>query len=87
MLSEQPMTHILVIRVQIVNDHIRIARVTGCENNDLEIFCQILQEFARIRADIDPSFDNLSRGEDNGQFHIRWDVRALVAVDQRLVQI
>ena len=38
MLSKEAMGDVFVLRVQVVQNHIGIAGVAGCENHDLEVY-------------------------------------------------
>ena len=87
MLPEQPMVDVKVIGVEVVQNHIRIARVTGCEDDDLEVFAQILEDFLSIGSDVDACLDDLSSWEGDRQFNIVGWSQGIVAVNQSLIQI
>jgi hypothetical protein len=44
--------NILVFRVKVVNYHICVACVTGCEYNNLEVFTQISEDLFGVWPDI-----------------------------------
>ena len=68
--TEQAVMHVLIIWVQMVYDHICVARVTGSENNHLEFFRQILKDVYGMGSDVNSGLDYLPVGEHYWQFYI-----------------
>jgi hypothetical protein len=57
------MVDVLVIRVQIVQHDVSVARVTSCEHDDLKVLAQVFEDFLCVWPDVDPSLDDLSCGK------------------------
>lgn len=60
----------ILLGVQVIQDHISITAVTGCEYDYLELGCQVSQKFFGVWADIDPRFDQLPSWELHWEFYI-----------------
>ena len=57
------MLNVLIVWIQIVKNHIRIARVTCSEHNNFKVLAQIFQDFLSVRPYVDTCFDDLASGE------------------------
>lgn len=86
-LSVQSVLDQFVLWVQVVEDHIGVAGVTGCEDNDFEIGSQSLEHFNSMWANIDPSLNDLPCREGDGQRDIMWRRSCFVAMDKCLIQV
>lgn len=71
-LSKKSVRHILFFRVQVVDDHIGVALVTGCEYNNLKVFAKLFETFDCIWPDVDSCLDFSIVGECNIQCNIMW---------------
>lgn len=62
---EETMRDELPLRIQVVDDHIGVALVTGGEDNDLEVLAQLPQALDSVGPDVDARFDPITVGEDD----------------------
>lgn len=69
---KKSMWDVLTIRIQIINDNIRIAFMTSSKHNNLEILTQLSQALHGIWSHIDASFDFSIIRECNFKGHIMW---------------
>lgn len=64
------MLDVLPVRVQMVNHHVGVARMTGCEYHQLELLMQSLQNLNSSRPNVDARSDDLAVGERDGQLNL-----------------
>lgn len=81
------MLDVFVLRVEVIQNHIRVATVTGSEDDDLEVFAEILKDFLGVGTDVDSSLDDFSSWESDGQFDIERRSKSVIAVNEGLIQI
>lgn len=77
----------LPLRVEVVEHHVSIAAVAGCENDELEVASELVQESNRIGPDIDTCVDLLPVGHFDGEDDVAGSLRVFVAVNQSLVEV
>ncbi len=87
MLSEESMVDVLAIGVEMVKDDAGVAGVAGCEDDYLELFGEILQDFFAVGSDVDAGFDYLAGGEFDWKFDVVVDVQVFVAMNKSLVKV
>lgn len=87
MLTEESMVYPLSIGIEIVHDDIGVAGMTGSEDNDLEVFAEVFEDFFGVGADVDASLDDFSGWELDGQFDAVRRIGSVVAVDKRLIEV
>ncbi len=46
------MMYVLVIRIQVIENNIRIATMGGSEDYDLEVFAQVFKDLASVWSDV-----------------------------------
>ena len=63
MLSEETVLDPLPLRIQVINDHISIARVTCCEDNHFEMLTQIPKNLSSVRPNVHSRLNYLARRE------------------------
>lgn len=85
--SEKTMRNPLPLGVQIIDDDIGIAFVTGCEDNYFKILAQFSKAFDCVRSNIYASLDASLVWELYLDSHIMGHLQRLVTVDQGLVQV
>ena len=66
MISEEAVMNVLVIGIQVVKDYVGVARVTGCENDDFEVFTEVFEDVLCMRSDVDTSFNDLTSWKSDG---------------------
>lgn len=66
MLAEKTVLDPLALGVEMVDDYISVAGVTGCKDNHFEMLTEITKNLAGIRPNIHPSFDYLASWEFDG---------------------
>lgn len=76
----------LVLRVQLVEDSVRVGLVARCEDYNLVLFRHSLQKRHHIRTDIDSHLHVLPLNV-HAQRYIRHNLQILITMNQRLVQI
>ena len=81
------MVDVLVIRIKVVQNHTRIARVACRKHDNLEFFSQILEDLPAIWPNVYARFDNLACWKLNRKFDVVFDVQILIAVDQSLIKV
>ena len=81
MVSEQPMLDVLVIWVEVVQNHICVAWVTGCEDDHLEMFAEIFYYLLGVGSDVNTRLYYLASWEGYGQFYVKWRSQGIVTVD------
>lgn len=87
MLSEESMIDILVFGIEVIEDDVGVAWVTGCEDDHFEVFAEVFKDLLGVRADVDACLDDLASGESYRKFYIvRWSER-IVAMNQGFVEI
>ena len=62
----------LLLGVEPINYHIRIATVTSCEHHYLELLRQISQDLSRVAPNIDTSLHDFSAHECYGKSDVGW---------------
>ena len=85
MFSEETMVDVLVLRVQVVENNVGIAGVTGSEDDYLEVSAQVAKDFLDVRTDVDACLDDFPCREGNRQLDIVWRCEGVVAVDEGLI--
>lgn len=85
MLPIQPMVNPFSVRIQIIDYHIRIARVACSEKDNLEEFAEVFQEFFGVGTDVDPSLNDFACRELYRQFDIIRRVKSIIAMNQGLI--
>lgn len=85
MLSEKTVVDVFPFRIQIIQNNIGIATMTCCENDDFEVFTQILKNLESMRSYIDTRLNNLSSREGNWKLHIIWRRKHIITMNQRLI--
>ena len=70
MVPVQPVRDEFFVGVQIVQNHVGVAFVAGCEHDDFTKFRQLPQQFVSMGPDIDSSVYFLTRWELNFQAYI-----------------
>jgi hypothetical protein len=73
--------------VDVVNDDIGIALVTGSEDDQLKLARQLLKTLLRVGPHVDSRLHHGSVGEANGQQDVAGHVGVLVAMDQGFIQV
>ena len=81
------MLDVFVFGVEVVQNYVGVAAVTGSENDNLEVFAQILQDFLGVWTNVDSSLDDFSRWESDGQFDIERRSKSVIAMDEGFIQI
>ena len=61
--------------------------MAGCEDDYLELFGKVLQDFFAVGSDVDASFDYLACGEFYWEFDVVVDVEVFVAMNKSLVKV
>lgn len=79
--------YVLILRIQVVQDDISVAGVTGGKDDDFEVFAQILEDLLGVGSDVDSCLYDFSGGEGDRQFDIVGWSQSIIAVDQCLIQI
>jgi len=69
MLAEETVLNPLAFRVEVVDDYVSIAGVTGCENNHFKMFTKVSENLTSIGSNINTSLDDLSCREFDGKFN------------------
>ena len=87
MLPVQPMMDQLPLGVQVVQNLVGVATVTGCENDDFELALEKVENLKGPGSDVDPSLSQLPSWKFNGYFDVVRHRSTLVAVDEGLIQI
>lgn len=87
MLAEQPMLDVLVVGVQIIQDHIGVARVTSSEDDDLEVFAEVFEDVLGMGPDVDACFYDFASGESDGEFDVVGGREGVVAVNEGFVEV
>ena len=64
-----------------VDNHIRIAFVAGCEHNNFKMFTELLQAFSGIGPDVDACFYGGIVGKCDGKGDIIGDIYGLITVN------
>ena len=85
--SEESVADVLVLRVEVVEDHIGVAFVTGREDNDLAHLRHFFQELLGVGTDVDPRINDLASGELDLEGDIMGKAQILVAVNECLVKV
>ena len=77
------------VRVQVVDDRVRVLLLTGCEDDHLEVLVSRLEAVTGERADVDAGQDRLGLARELDRDGDVWVVGGDVvdAVDQRLVEV
>ena len=78
---KEPVVDVLAVGVEIVEDYIGVARVTGSEYDDFVVFAEVAEYFWSMGTDVDACFDDLAGWEGNGQLHVIGGCEGIVAVD------
>lgn len=86
-LAEESVLDVLVVGIEVVEDHVGIAGVAGSEDNHLKVFAQVFENILSVGTDVDTCLYNFSSWEGNRQLDIVGRGQGVVAVDESLVQI
>lgn len=83
----QSVLHILLVWIQIINDHIGIATVAGSEDNQLEFIRELFQYFLGSRTNVNAGNNYFPIWESYWKLYVVRLLQIFVAVDQSFVQI
>jgi hypothetical protein len=86
-LPVEPVRDHLASGVQVVDHLIRVAAVAGREDDNLELFVQLLEHLLRVRPDIYPGADHVASRECDRQDAVTIAVDLVAAVDEGLIEI
>lgn len=87
MFSEEAMVDEAILRVKVVKYHVGIAGMACSENDNLEVFAQVLQDFLGMRSNVDACLNHLACGKGDGKFDVKGRCQCIVAVNQRLIEV
>lgn len=73
------------LRINVVDDDVSVAFMTGSEDNQLIVFTELLEALSSVWTDVDASFDDGTVGKFDWQENVAGHVRVLIAVNQSLV--
>lgn len=81
------MMNVLILRVQVIENHISVAGMTSGEDYNLKLFRKVLKNFNSIRPNVDASFNDLPSWKCYGQFNIIGRRESIITVYECLIQI
>lgn len=81
------MTNVLTLRVDLIQYHICIGFVAGCEGNDFVVFAHAFEKGDGIRANGDICISSGAILYFDGEFEIVWTVRIFLAVKNSFIDI
>ena len=77
-----------LLRVYMINNHVRIVTLTGSEDADFIVFVHLLEHFMSIWSDIKVGPDLLPIGRSNHEANVRLALRFTAhAMSQSLVEV
>lgn len=81
MLTVEPMLDVLSFGVQIINDHVGIAVVTGREDHEFEFFMKCLQYLNCPWSDVYARSDYIPVWECDWEHYLMLSTQTLIAMD------
>ena len=85
--SVQPVVDQAPLRIQIVQNAVRVSFLRGGEHNDFKVLISLLQDLPGVRPNVEPNRDDLPAAKVNIDDHFRISSIVIDAVDESLIQV
>ena len=87
MVTEQSVVDVLIGRVQVVQHHVCVTRMTSRKDYHLEVLRKVFDYLLSIGSNVYASFNDLPSRKSNRQLHVVRRRQSIVAVNQSLIQV
>ena len=87
MLTKEPMMHMFMIWVEVIDHDVGITRMTCGKDDNLEFGREGFEEFCSSRPNIDASLNRFPIGKWNRQLNLMAHFQIFVAVNESFIEI